>query len=501
VSEQEADRLGEGHGPTRNTFNSLLQQGLSAFFTAALTLFLVRELGPKDYGVLALATSIGTIVLLISDFGISTSAARFVAEDSRNRSHAAAVFRSAVGMKAVVATITTILLIVLAPTLASWLETPALTLPIRLMAISAAAQGFGSLFISMFAAFQRVSLGFSYTFVESSVEAISSVALVLFGAGAAGAVAGRAIGFAAAGILAAVVTVRLIGRPAIQAAKGNEFPRRKIVGYGFSLMVIDGAFAIFDRVDVLIIGAMISSTAAGLFEAPLRLLALVKYPAMAIAAGYTPRLAGARREQAEVLRFLNALRMALLFYLFLAAPILVWAEPIVHLLLGSSYAGSVAVLRVSTPTVIFSGLTPILAAAANYLGEAHKRVPLALGALGINIVIDVILVPKIGIVAGAIGTATAFTIYAAGHIWICQHALHQSFAPLLPSLGRGLLGGAAVALILLALGTDEIGIGAWVVGVILAPIAYLAVLVATRELSKGEVRWVYRRVRGAMGHG
>jgi O-antigen/teichoic acid export membrane protein len=497
--EASPDRLGAGHGPARNTFYSLAQQVLSATFTAGLTLFLVRKLGPTDFGVLALAVSIGTLVLLISDFGISTSAARFIAEDPRNRNHAAAVLRSAFGLKLIASAVTTVILVLLAPAIANALDTPALVWPIRLMSLAAAAQGFGTLFISMFTALGRVSLGIRYTLVESSVEASASVCLVLLGAGAAGAVAGRAIGFTTAAILVAAVTVRLIGWRAIRETRGTGFPPRRIVGYGAALMVIDGAFAIFDRADVLIIGAVLGPTSAGVFDAATRVLAVVKYPALSIAAGFAPRLAGADRSEEDVGGFVGALRFATLFYLFLAAPILVWAEPIVHLLLGSGYSGSVDVLRVSTPTVVLSGLSPILAAAANYLGEARKRVPLALSALALNVAIDLVLVPRIGIVAGAIGTAAAFVLYTGGHVRICQRALGISFSPLLPSVCRGLVAAAASGLTLLAIGTGSLSPLAWIAGAIAAPAVYLGVLVLSRELSLNELRSAALGLRARLG--
>jgi O-antigen/teichoic acid export membrane protein len=39
-----------------------------------------------------------------------------------------------------------------------------------------------------------------------------------------------------------------------------------------------------------------------------------------------------------------------------------------------------------------------------YLGHARKRLPIAVGAVLVNLVINLILVPPIGVVAGAIGT-------------------------------------------------------------------------------------------------
>ena len=56
---------------------SRLLQLTSASLTAFLTIFLVRQLGPMDYGLFALAIAIGTIVFVLGDSGTST--ARFVA--------------------------------------------------------------------------------------------------------------------------------------------------------------------------------------------------------------------------------------------------------------------------------------------------------------------------------------------------------------------------------------------------------------------------------------
>ena len=65
---------------TRNTAFALASQIATASFTAILTIFLVRVLGPEDYGVFALALSVASLVFLPADFGISQSTARFVAE-------------------------------------------------------------------------------------------------------------------------------------------------------------------------------------------------------------------------------------------------------------------------------------------------------------------------------------------------------------------------------------------------------------------------------------
>jgi O-antigen/teichoic acid export membrane protein len=481
----------------RNTLFSMISQITGALFTVALTVFLVRALEPEDYGVLALAISIGTIVLLTSDVGISFSASRFAAESPHDRLHVAAVLRTSLGLKLIASTASAAAMVVSAPLVADLFGNSELTLPLRIMAIAVAAQGFGALFLGWFMAIGRVSTNVWYSLVESSVEATAAISIVLLGAGTAGAVAGRAIGFTVAGALIAVLAFRLVGWPAMRRASGPAFPARQIVGYGAALMIIDGVFAIFDRVDVLIIGGILDAGAAGRFEAATRVLQFLYYPAFAVSSGFAPRLAEGQRSDEDTARFMAALRYTILLYLLIAAPLLVWADPIVSVALGSDYGESAGVLRALSPTLLFAGLAPVLAVAANFLGEARRRVPLAIAALLVNIVIDLLLVSRIGIVAGAIGTGVAFAIYTGGHVLICQRALRISFAVLLPTVLRGLAATAIAALALFVFGTDHLNIFEWVGGTATAGLGYLAVLILLRELNFADLRAAGGLVVGA----
>jgi O-antigen/teichoic acid export membrane protein len=495
LTESPSGDLAAGHGPRRNTLFSLISSATSALFTIVLTLFLVRKLGPTSYGVLAIAVSVGTLVILTSDLGISMSAARFVAERPEDRLHAAAVLRTALLVKAITSMVGAIALVLLAPVIADAYGTSELTLPLRLLAIAVVAQGFGNLFLQWFTALRRVALTVHYTLVESVFEASASICLVLLGAGAAGAVAGRAIGFTVAGILAAALALRVVGWRAMKDAGERRFPARKVAGYGLPLMVVDGVFALFDRADVLIIGAILGSASAGTFEAAFRMLTFLGYPGIAVAAGFAPRLAGGGRTESDSAQFMSALRYTILLYLLFAAPLVVWAEPIVRLFLGGGYGEAADVLRVLGPFMFLKGVGPALAGAANYLGEGRRRVPVAIAALLVNVVIDIILVPLIGIVAGAIGTGVAFSVYIAGHVRICQPALGLPFSSLAPTVARGMLASGVAGLVLLAIGTSQLSVLAWIAGALIATLAYIGALILLRELHLDDLRAAIRLVR------
>ena len=184
------------HSITRNTVLSFAVQLTGAAFTAILVIFLTRRLGTHGYGVFALALGIASLVLLPSDFGTSTSVARFVAEHRDEPERIQRVMADGFRLKFTVAFVVSVLLAALAGPIASAYGIPAAVWPIRGMALAL----FGNSVLLMavaFTAIGRIDLQLGVAFSESAVELIASIALVLAGAGATGAAFGRAIGYLA----------------------------------------------------------------------------------------------------------------------------------------------------------------------------------------------------------------------------------------------------------------------------------------------------------------
>jgi O-antigen/teichoic acid export membrane protein len=482
---------------THNALFSLAMQLTSAAITAGLTIFVARMLGPDQFGLLALALSVVGVLSLPSDFGISQSASRFAAEHRDNPEEVAEVVASALRMKLYFASGATIVLILAAGPIASAYNEPGLAWPLRAMALTLLGQNMMGLYGGVMVALGRGAEAFRITVTESIVEAIATVALVLAVAGAAEASLGRAIGFLVGGAFAFVVGARVLGREAIGIGVKERRSTRRIAVYASAIFVIDGAYALFQQIDTLLIGAFLNATAAGLFQAPIRLITMLRYPAQSIANGVAPRLAS-RTGERSVEPFQRSVRYTIIFQALLLAPIVVWPGPIINLLLGSAYSESADVLRALAPFVFLSGLGTLLSLGVNYLGEARRRVPIAIGAVVINFAIDVVLIPKIGILGGAYGTDVAFAVYVAGHLWVCRQMIDLPLRPMAVSVGRSLFAAAVMAGLLVLLGTGDVAVPVLFAGLIAGVALYVAVIVVTRELPIDELRSVTNRVRGAL---
>jgi O-antigen/teichoic acid export membrane protein len=483
----------------RNTFFGLLVQLSGAVLTGGLTLFLVRALGPDDYGVFVLAVSVGSLVLLGSDFGISQSAARFIAERRREQKTIGDILSDAFTLKLVASVLVSVALLALAKPIANAYGTDDLVWPLRLVSIAVLGQSMMQLFAGAFEALGRNSIGFRLALSESALEASSSVVLVLLGGGVTGAAAGRAIGFGAGAVVGLILAARLIRPGRIRLGTRPHWGWRRIASYAGALLVIDGAFALFTQIDLLLIGALLDTEDVGLFGAPLKLTALIMYPGLALAAGVSPRLARGEGQEPNVGALETAMRFLLVLQLLFAGFMLVWAEPLVDIALGDDYEGSVDAVRALAPYVVLIGFAPLLSIGVNYMGEARRRIPLAIVAVVVNAAIDVALLPEIGIVGAAVGTGVATAIYVGGHLWICADLLDVNLRGLALTLARGLASAGVLCGVLLLFGTSDLSIPVVIVGALAAVSAYAFALVATREISRDEVRAAAGAVRSAVG--
>jgi O-antigen/teichoic acid export membrane protein len=490
-----AEQTLKGAGPIRNTLSGLLNRGTTAAFTAVLTVYLARAIGESGYATFALALSIGAVALLTSDAGISHSAARYIAERHEDRAAVADVAAIALKLNVVAALLSAGALWFLAPTIANAFGKHALLWPLRGIALAVVGQSMLLVYLGVFTAVRRIQIGVGVVFIESLVETTASIALVALGAGVTGAAFGRAIGYAVGAVAALAAAMRLLGRRAFSLRSRGETRVRDVAQYAGTLMVTNSAFTIYAVIDSLLIAAMLTTNDVGLFSAPMRLMVVVGYVGESVAGALGPRVARSAGHEPDAVTWNAGVRWLVIFQSLLLAPVLVWAQPIIVLILGQGFLASGPVLQLLTLYVFLCGLSPVMAISVNYLGEGAKRIPIVLTALAVNIILDVVLLPLLGVIGAAIGTSVAYAIYVPLHFRLCRKAFSVPLRPLLRTAARSMLGAAAMAFVLLAVGTSHLSVLQWVVGLLGGAVAFAAVLFATREVTPADVRGLVGLVR------
>jgi O-antigen/teichoic acid export membrane protein len=209
-----------------------------------------------------------------------------------------------------------------------------------------------------------------------------------------------------------LILLRRFLRSAGERAAPVEFPSlRDLQRYAGALAVINAVTTATFQVDLIIIGAVLGTTAVGVFQAPLKLSLFLAFPAGAVAKAVAPRLArtvdgaGGRTDA-----FTSAIRIMLLSYAILIAPIIVWAPPITDVILGSRYAEAAHVVQLLTPYLYLLGIATLLAEGVTYFGEARRRLAISFLALIVNASLDVLLLPVMGVTGASVATDAGFIV-------------------------------------------------------------------------------------------
>jgi O-antigen/teichoic acid export membrane protein len=483
---------------TRNAAFALASQIATASFTALLTIVLVRVLGPEDYGVFALAISVASLVFLPADFGISQSTARFVAEHRGERGRVAEVMADGLKLKFISSGVICLILFALAEPIANAYNAPDLIWPLRAVALALFGQSMMGFYRTAFEAIGRVRLNLRLVFSESAVEAGASIALVLAGTGVVGAACGRAIGYAFGTALALYLARRAIGPRGISLRGSPAGRLRQIAGYAGALLIIDAIFGALTQIDILLIGAILGTSAVGIFQAPAKLITFLHYPGLALSAGISPRLARGA-EGPNVRAFERGIRYLIILQGMLVVPTVVWAGPITDLILGDEFAESAEVMRALAPLTFLFGIAPLVSVGVNYLGEARRRIPIALAALVVNTVVSIVLLHEIGVIGSAIGADAAYLIYVPAHFWICKRMIGLQVRPVVVTFARSLVAAGAMAAAMLAFGYHELSPVDWFAGGVAGVAAYCIALLVTGEVRRSELTSLRRTLAARLG--
>jgi O-antigen/teichoic acid export membrane protein len=484
---------------SRNAGFAFASRIFSAACTAAVTIVIVRILGPADFGTYALASGIAGLVLLPSDLGVSPATARFVAEARGNPRRIARVVSDAIRAKIIASGLSSLLLLALAVPIANAYGAPALVWPLRVLAIALLGESFFLLYGAIFQAIGRQSAYLRISIVESASEAMLTIPIVLLGGGAVGAIAGRAAAYAIVAVFGAILVRQAIKHPISLRGSVEESHLRRIFGYGSVLLIIEGAYTIFARLDAILIGAIISVTAVGQFGAALQITALLGIGGQAIGSAVAPRIAKTADAPGEVKTLERSLPIIILLQGLVLAPLVVWADPIARLILGEGFGEAAECLRAFAPYAFLVGISPLISGSVNFIGEARKRIPIVLAAVAINAGIDVFLLARIGVVGAAIGTDVAYLVYVLAHLRILHRATGLRLSPLLLPLAKALAAAAVMTASLFALGTDEVPLPILLAGALAGPAIYLVTLVAVKGVSPTQVRQAAGGIRAVLG--
>lgn len=401
--EPSVERIGGG----RMVLNycSLIYAYLAGIASKSLVLILVaRSLGVSNFGQLCFAISYVSLFLILSDLGLRDFTTTDVARNANDRSKVLEHASRVMFAKVVLCVVTLFLMVAVAVCLGYDRET---VLVIVFMSVSYLLISFVQLIRSFFGGKELMH----YEAIIASIEGTILVAVILSCAflqvGLLPLVAAWAGAMAFTTLLTLAIFLVKIGRPRLTLS----FSSLTIVRQSFFFGLGPYMAVLYMNLDTVFIDFFFPKDQVGLYQAAFRLV----FTSVFLASNFRRLLyplvakmfARKRSEMDTLLGIYHKVAFAV------CAPILLFfilfARQTIEFIYGAEYAGAAPVLQLLSLAFIISDLPPswtVLPA----IGQA--RLAFAINATGalINCILNAILIPKYGILAGAWTSVATFAV-------------------------------------------------------------------------------------------
>lgn len=372
----------------------------SNIFRMLITLFvgiwLVRYLGPTQFGVLSYAQSIATILISIAGLGFETIVVKALVD---NLFPADEILITTLILKLIAALIIiTALGLVL---LVNNLDTE-VNLIIFVISVSSFFVSFNTVdcyfqakVLSKFTVFSNL--------IAFSLVGVVKIVLILNGA--------SLLAFAFANLLEfLLIAVFLIyfyqkaTAAKLLTRRFNPTIAKYLISTSWPLTLSVSFTVVLDRIDQIMIKSMLGSEAVGHYVAASRLSEVWYFVGLAVASSLFPAILNARNQNMERYhrRMQRLFNLLVVLSVALAIPVTLFSEQIIALIYGKAYEDSAIVLAIHIWTALFVFLK---AASANWLVINHLQIFSLyrnILAVVINVGLNYVLIPIYGIAGAAI---------------------------------------------------------------------------------------------------
>jgi O-antigen/teichoic acid export membrane protein len=385
---------------------------IGAIAASAVTAFAVAaKLAPSEYGAYAIAAGLAAVLVIASDIGLSSSAARFIAQGMMN----GRLLRSIALLRFTLAGIAAVVLAVIHELFSETFETVG---PLLLAAAALLmAQATVAFLQGVLPSLRRIKLLAAVSVLAPIAELAFVLTAVHNNADARDVLIASASGLAIVGI--GGLAILAVSPPAPDADRTTPAVRTA-ARYGITVFGVTLTMAVFGQIDQFVIGAFHDTATVAPYALAVKCLAFLIGPSVAIASVVAPRVARAAQGDRDTFdRW-----FALMCVLFLGAVTVVAAlgEELVTAI-NPAYRDDWLILAGLCPFAFMMCVAALPTMALTMLGGAGRRVKIAVSALGLNLALDLALIPSLEAWGAVISTTAAFTYYFVAHLRAVRHDL------------------------------------------------------------------------------
>lgn len=470
----------------KNTTVLLISQIISYIFAFFYTIYTARYLGASGFGIISFALALGAILSIFTELGLSTLTVR---EVSRDKSLANKYIGNTLALKLILSSITLVSM-VLVVTLLHY--PPQFAAVIYYITLSFVVGAFTSIFYSVFQAYEKMEYQ-SVGQIINSIMMFSGILLIIT-------YQLSIVNFGLIYLIASIVSliygvivcVWKFVLPKIEIDLGlwkSILPKIEIDLNLWRFLIIEAIpltissvfLLIAFRVDTILLSIINGNEAVGLYNAAFSLMTALMFVPFVYVSAIFPILSRLNVSSKELLKY--SYETSFKYLLILGLPIAVGttllANPIILLIYKSGFTQSIVALQILIWSIPIIFINYILGTAINSINKQRETVKTTFIAMFLNIVLNILLLPKYGLIAACF--ITVLTELTCFMLWFHIMNVHGYKINILTILYKPVIASMIMGLAIILLHTNMF------IEIIIGTIVYFGVLYILKTFSEDDI--------------
>jgi stage V sporulation protein B len=214
--------------------------------------------------------------------------------------------------------------------------------------------------------------------------------------------------------IAALVWVFVIARPRFSQLRECA---RATLKFGFEAYFANLLWVLLLRADSMLLAYYSGPAAVGIYSVAVLFAELIWYLSRALTTALSPRIASGTPAEAIALTH-RAARSVLWAVIVAASGMALLIHPVVHLIFGSAFSGSVRPFFLLLPGIVLGALaSPLSLYFTQHCGRPRINAIISGVGLALNIGLNIFWIPRYGISGAAAASSVAYSLVAVLLLW------------------------------------------------------------------------------------
>lgn len=400
----------------------------SSIFVLMLHFFqkpiMARFLGPDGLGLFTMVTMIAGIIGLIAGLGINGAVVKYGAEYKDDKKKLHAVVSSGLITMIFFGVSSSIVFFILSDTLASMFNMPPLSVLLKIYSFVFPFSLTFGIILSLFNGLREMKY-YSFIITLNGVLLFLFILTFLFlGFGVKGALAGTILAEIMAMCIAAIIMKKFVHFTISNYKKYTK----KLILFGIRLQGVQSINLIYTQVDIFLIGYFLTATEVGYYAAAVSLsrffwrvpqsMQMVTYPATS---EYWSK--GEHESLSKMID--KSMKYSACILLITGLGVWFFAKDIVTFLFGDEFIYAVLPLQILLIGTVINGATS-RSIGGSLAGAGRPGLGLIKASVTatVNVLLNLLLIPRFGIVGAAVATAISLALASGLGIFLIVRTLH-----------------------------------------------------------------------------